>query len=144
MHGDYRLGNCILAESGTIAAVVDWEISTLGEPIADLAYLLTSWARPDDRNGSLTGSESAPSAADGFWEGHELLDRYARQSGRDVSHIGYHLAFNHWRYACIAQGVLSRQRGGALGDAKTTDLDAMAVAIRERAALAVTLLAAGP
>ncbi|HWL44914.1 MAG TPA: phosphotransferase family protein [Ilumatobacter sp.] len=143
VHGDYRLGNCILAESGAVAAVVDWEISTLGDPLADVAYLLTTWARPAGPVGRLHGAELSPSMAEGFAEPEQLLARYAERSGRDVGGIAFHLAFNHWRYACIAQGVRSRQLDGAQGDAPTADLKAMAIAVRERAALALRTLAAG-
>jgi aminoglycoside phosphotransferase (APT) family kinase protein len=140
VHGDFRLGNCILTGSGAVAAIVDWEISTLGDPLADVAYLLTTWARPVGAIGRLDGAALSPSMADGFADADQLLERYAARSGRDVSQIAFHLAFNHWRYACIVQGVRSRHMHGAMGDAPTTDLDAMAVAVRQRAALAIATL----
>ncbi|MEQ1704215.1 MAG: phosphotransferase family protein, partial [Ilumatobacteraceae bacterium] len=84
VHGDYRLGNCITGPSGAIAAVLDWEISTLGDPLADLAYCLNTWARPDNNLGGLLDSRSAPTMADGFPSTAEFLDRYSERSGRDV------------------------------------------------------------
>lgn len=132
-HGDYRLGNCITSAEGPITAVLDWEISTLGDPLADLAYCLNTWARPDNAIGTLAGSETLPSMADGFPSTDDLLRRYADRSGRDVSRIGYYTAFNHWKYACIVQGVLSRYRSGALGDPSSVDLDGFARSIDQRA-----------
>jgi aminoglycoside phosphotransferase (APT) family kinase protein len=140
VHGDYRLGNCIVAADGSIAAVVDWEISTVGDPLADLAYLLVTWARPGTVVGELDGAATEPTMADGFPSVEELVDRYSVRSGRDLSTIDYYLAFNHWRYACITQGVLHRYLEGARGDTTGVDLDGFATAVVERAALATRAL----
>lgn len=139
VHGDYRLGNCIVHRDGSVAAVVDWEISTLGDPLADLAYLLVTWARPGTAAGELEG-DGAPTMAEGFASAEELLRRYEARSGRDVSGIGYYLAFNHWRYACIVQGVVARHGSAALGDPSEADLGRFAAAVRRRAAQAAAAL----
>jgi len=136
VHGDYRLGNCITGADGHIAAVLDWEISTLGDPLADLAYCLNDWARPDNAIGRLTDSADLATMADGFDSAAAMLSRYADRSRRDVTDIGYYVAFNHWRYACIAQGVLSRYRSGARGSTDKVDLDGFARSVELRAALA--------
>lgn len=113
-HGDYRIGNCITSFDGPIAAVLDWEISTLGDPLADLGYLLNTWPRPND---PVDGRDALlPSLAEGMPERADLIERYARRSGRDVSGIGWYCAFNRWKSSCILQGVLARYLGGALGD----------------------------
>ena len=113
-HGDYRLGNCITFFDGPIAAVLDWEISTLGDPLADLSYLLNTWTRPGDAAEQADGS-TAPSLLEGFPERDELTQRYAVRSGRDVSDLSWYLAFNHFKSACIIGGVLARYLEGARG-----------------------------
>lgn len=121
VHGDYRIGNCITSFEGPIAAVLDWEISTLGDPLADLGYLLNSWHRPGDP-GADQNYLVSPSLADGYPERDELVARYAARSGRDVSNIGFYVAFNHWKSTCIIQGVLSRYLAGAKGEDHGVDL----------------------
>jgi aminoglycoside phosphotransferase (APT) family kinase protein len=120
VHGDFRLGNCITnTTTGKIVAVLDWEISTLGDPMADLGYLITTWVRRQGEIGN--GDESAaPTLAEGFLDTQPLVDRYAAASGLDVSDLPWYTAFNHWKGACIIQGVVTRYRAGAKGD---TELD---------------------
>ncbi len=120
VHGDFRLGNCITdPATGLIVAVLDWEISTLGDPMADLGYLVTTWVRNTTDIGN--GDESAaPTLADGFLDVEPLVARYTATSGLDISDLPWYTAFNHWKGACIIQGVVTRYRGGAKG---STDLD---------------------
>ena len=113
VHGDYRLGNCITdPEEGKIVAVLDWEICTLGDPLADVGYVLATWTQSTDRVASTPG---APSLVSGFPNREEILERYAKRSGRDLSKIGYYVAFSLWKSACIVEGVYARYLGGALG-----------------------------
>ncbi len=109
VHGDYGLHNCLSHHSGRIAAVVDWEISTLGDPLADLAYALNTWA---DENDPLPVREDGPTQAPGFPTKTELLERYASRTGRDVSGIDFYVSFNHWKTVCIIQGVYARYMAG--------------------------------
>jgi len=117
-HGDYRLGNVAVGPDGTVRAVFDWELATLGDPLADLGWLIASWARPDD---AVTATLPGPSLVDGFPERDELVDRYARRSGRDVGDLAFYVAFARWRSACIGAGVYSRYVGGAMGGAAEAD-----------------------
>ncbi|MBI2962247.1 MAG: phosphotransferase family protein [Deltaproteobacteria bacterium] len=118
VHGDYRLGNCITdPRTGRILAVLDWEICTLGDPLADLGYVLATWTQSTD---PLAGTPGAPSLAPGFPNREEVVERYTRRSGRDVSKIDFYLAFSQWKSACIVEGVYARYLGGALGK---TDVD---------------------
>jgi aminoglycoside phosphotransferase (APT) family kinase protein len=113
VHGDYRLGNCMVSrETGAVVGVLDWELCTLGDLMADVGYLLVyytdatqEWSRAND-----------PSGAGGFPTRQSLLDRYAAGSGRDISGVAYYEAFSCWRLACIAEGVLARYKSGAMGD----------------------------
>ncbi len=111
VHGDYRLDNTVLDDSGNVLAILDWEICTLGDPLADLGLLMVYWAEPEDRDQSLIGV--APTVLPGFARRSELLDRYAALTGRDVSGIAYYRAFGFWKLACILQGVHVRYAGGA-------------------------------
>lgn len=109
VHGDYGLHNCLAAPEGYVSAVLDWEISTLGDPLADLAYALNTWSEPGE---TLTLKDDAPTEEPGFATRKELLARYAERSGRDLSGIGYYSAFNFWKTACIIQGVYARYMQG--------------------------------
>jgi aminoglycoside phosphotransferase (APT) family kinase protein len=108
VHGDYGLHNC-LSREGAVAAVLDWEISTLGDPLADLAYALNRF--PDPADGAVPDPASA-TAPPGFPTRAELAERYAERSGRDLANLAYYRAFNHWKSACILQGVYARYREG--------------------------------
>jgi aminoglycoside phosphotransferase (APT) family kinase protein len=111
-HGDFRLGNLAVAPDGRVQAVFDWELATLGDPLADLGWLLASWGRPgDDPPPTIRG----PTTADGFPERDELVRRYAGRSDRDVGELDYYVAFARWRSACIGAGVYTRYVGGVMG-----------------------------
>jgi aminoglycoside phosphotransferase (APT) family kinase protein len=111
VHGDYRLDNTVLDDTGTVQAILDWEICTLGDPLADVGLLLVYWAEPGDGDQALLGV--APTTVPGFPRRADLLARYAEASGRDVSHIAYYRSFGFWKLACILQGVHVRYAGGA-------------------------------
>jgi aminoglycoside phosphotransferase (APT) family kinase protein len=113
VHGDYRLDNCMLDVDGAVAAVLDWELCTLGDPLADVGLLCVYWTDPGEP--AQTGLPSG-TTVDGFATKAELVARYAELSGRDTSDIGYYVAFGYWKLACILQGVYARYTGGAMGD----------------------------
>lgn len=116
VHGDYRLDNCLLGPDGSIAAVLDWELCTLGEPMADLGLLFVYWSEAGD---AMRIHDDAATTLPGFWDRRRLLDHYARLTGRDVSSIDYFVALGYWKLACILQGVLVRFRAGAMGEGST-------------------------
>ncbi|MBI2706490.1 MAG: phosphotransferase family protein [Actinobacteria bacterium] len=120
VHGDYRLDNCLVGADSTVAAVLDWEICTLGDPLADLGLLLVYWGDRDDPSPS---RNSAPTTLDGFPTPHDVLQRYAERSGRDVSQIDYYVAFGFWKLACIVEGVYARYVGGAMGKRDDTSFE---------------------
>jgi aminoglycoside phosphotransferase (APT) family kinase protein len=113
VHGDYRLDNCLLRPDGTIAAVLDWELCTLGDPLADVGLLLVYWTERDDPHPALL---DASTTLEGFPTRTELVERYARASGRDVSAVDYYVAFGYWKLACILEGVYARYKGGVMGE----------------------------
>ncbi len=118
VHGDYRLGNMI-SGAGDIVAVLDWELCTLGDAMADVGYLMNNWVTPDEPS---TGT-SAPTQAGGFASRSQMLDWYADASGRDLSQVDYYRAFSYWRLAAISEGVLNRYLRGVMADAEETDTD---------------------
>lgn len=136
VHGDYRLGNCITDRAGGIAAILDWEICTLGDPLADVGYMLVTWAEPGDEH---QGISMAPSMAPGFATKHELLERYASASDLDLSPIRFYVAFNHWKSACINEGVYARYVKGQK-PAGGVDVDAIGAAVDVQARLAAQAL----
>jgi len=120
VHGDYRLDNTVLNETGHVKAILDWEICTLGDPMADLGMLLCYWSEPQDLTSVLLGA--APTTAEGFATREQVLKAYARHSTLDVSHVAYYQAFGYWKLACIMQGVFARYRAGATaGDQGSVD-----------------------
>jgi aminoglycoside phosphotransferase (APT) family kinase protein len=116
VHGDYRLDNAIVTPAGDVAAVVDWELCTLGDPLADLGLLLDYWAQPGDEVVPLT---RAPTLAAGFPTREELAARYAERSGRDIAQLDFFVALGYWKLAAILEGVYARYAAGAYGE--TTD-----------------------
>ena len=132
VHGDYRLDNCLVGDDGRIAAVLDWEICTLGDPLADVGLLMVYWTDPDDESAALL---TAPTQLPGFQRRADLLQRYAERSGRDVSAIDYYTAFGYWKLACIVEGVYARYRGGAMGS-EASGFEAFATQVERLAAAA--------
>ena len=118
-HGDFRFGNCLTnVDEGRIDAVLDWELCTLGDPLADLGYLGVYWHDGTAK----TVRANDPTSAGGFPTYTDLVERYARRTGRDISGIGYYIAFGCWRLAVISEGVYSRYVHGAMGDGGDFDI----------------------
>jgi aminoglycoside phosphotransferase (APT) family kinase protein len=115
VHGDYRLGNLIIGEGTepTIAAILDWEMSTRGDPLTDLAHLLVYWAPTCGRT---THESQEISQQPGFLTTAELTEAYTARSGRDVSKLDFYLGFEHWRAAVIKEGIYHRVLRGDAGD----------------------------
>lgn len=112
-HGDFRFGNCLTdVATGRIVAVLDWELCTLGDPLADLGYIGVYWTD----HGHPLLREVDPSGIEGFPNYVDLVQRYADRTGRDVSNVGYYRAFSSWRLAIISEGVFARFTKGAMGD----------------------------
>jgi aminoglycoside phosphotransferase (APT) family kinase protein len=98
---------------GTVRAVFDWELATSGDPMADLGWLAASWEAPGDET---PPTVPGPSTTPGFPARVQLVARYARLSGRDVSNLPYWVAFSRWRAACIGAGVRARYLAGHMAD----------------------------
>ncbi|MGD9701376.1 MAG: phosphotransferase family protein [Acidimicrobiia bacterium] len=133
VHGDYRLDNCMVDDDGNVIAVLDWEICTLGDPLADVGLLMVYHTGPDDEPSAWAGQATT---APGFPNRAELLARYAEVSGRDVSNIDVYVAFAFWKLACILEGVYARYLGGALGERDPAELEPFKLQVDEAAAQA--------
>jgi aminoglycoside phosphotransferase (APT) family kinase protein len=127
VHGDFRLDNVLvtLAPEPAITAVVDWEMATLGDPLADLGLTLVYWTDPGeggwlapagvpaDAPGLSTDGTTSP----GFWTRAEFAAWYARRTGRDISQIGYYVAFGFFKLAVVLEGINARyQLGQTVGE----------------------------
>jgi aminoglycoside phosphotransferase (APT) family kinase protein len=120
VHGDYRLDNCMVNDAGDVVAVLDWEICTLGDPLADLGLLMVYWTGPGDEESAWAGAQTT---LEGFYNRRDLATRYAQVSGRDISNIDFYVAFAFWKLACILEGVYARYLGGALGERSAEELE---------------------
>jgi aminoglycoside phosphotransferase (APT) family kinase protein len=109
VHGDCGPHNALFLQSGDISALLDWEIATLGDPLADLAYTINAWVGPGDEAVDLLNPATA---IPGFPRRGEVLKRYVALTRADVSNLAYYRAFNYWKRACIVQGVYARYRIG--------------------------------
>jgi len=111
VHGDYRLDNVIFSPGprGKVAAVIDWEMATLGDPLADLGLMLVYW---DPVTAAVTGTEHAITANSGFPRIAELIEWYAAATGMDTSELGFHVAFGYFKLAVIAEGIHARFLAG--------------------------------
>jgi len=148
VHGDYRLDNTIMSADGRIMAVLDWELCTLGDPLADVGTLLAYWAEDGDAQGQaapspavVTMAQSAATGLPGFPTRREIADRYAASSGRDLTNIGFYMAFAYWKLACILEGVFVRYAANAMGTG-ASDADVLGPGVEDRARRALQALQA--
>ncbi len=125
VHGDFRLDNVILGRyDTTVRAVVDWEMSTLGDPVADLAVMLVYWSRPGDRLRRRVGVSSGVTNGPGFWDRSALVGTYVEVSGRDVSHLETCIGLACLKLAVIMESIHYRTlRGQQLGAAAEAGVD---------------------
>jgi aminoglycoside phosphotransferase (APT) family kinase protein len=110
VHGDFRVDNVLIAPGPPprIAAVVDWEMSTLGDPLADLALTLVYWADPRDTDWVDVEVGATVTSAPGFLTREQFAAAYAARSGRDLTGIGYYMAFGCFKLAVVLEGINAR------------------------------------
>ena len=118
VHGDYRLDNCMMSVDGPVAAVLDWELCTLGDALADLAGMISSISSQVD------GSSELASTTEGFLNAEEIRQIYGECSDRNLEHLDFYVAFNFWRMACIVEGVYTRYAAGVMGQIDDAAIDA--------------------
>jgi aminoglycoside phosphotransferase (APT) family kinase protein len=118
VHGDYRLDNALLAPEppARILAIVDWEMATIGDPLADLGYLLSFWSEIDDPPFTLGDAAWQMSAQPGFSTRAELVQRYAQRTQREVAHLDFYTALAIWKLAILLEGSYKRYLSGTTDD----------------------------
>jgi len=107
VHGDYRLDNTMLApdDPGRIVAVLDWEMATLGDPLADVGLFLVYWGRDQT---TFAGADPSKAPGAGFLTRDEITERYGRESGRDVSQLDFYEMLASYKLAIILEGIHAR------------------------------------
>ena len=120
VHGDFRIDNLIYrADAPKVAAVLDWELSTLGDPLADFTYLLMNWAMPSDRRSGLAGFDLR---ALGIPDRDEVAALYCELTGRAaIPDLDWYFAYNLFRLTAILQGIAGRMRDGTAASAHAAD-----------------------
>ncbi|MCH6264639.1 phosphotransferase family protein [Neobacillus citreus] len=121
VHNDFKLNNMMFSSNnpGEVVGVFDWELSTIGDPLTDLASAIAYWTQPDEENSGLTSVTTNP----GFLSRKEMLERYAQKSGRDISNIDYYLTFAFYKIAVILQQLYYRWSIGEAPDERFGKLD---------------------
>ncbi|MCJ7437559.1 MAG: phosphotransferase family protein [Acidimicrobiia bacterium] len=123
VHGDYRFDNVVLGPDHHVAAVLDWELCTIGDAVADACWSLLYWIDPGD---ALPFLDSAPTLAPVFPRRADAAARYATRSGRDLDSLGWFSVFGYWKMACIVEGVYARRLEGARGGGAQGDPSSIA------------------
>ena len=118
VHGDYRLGNVMMADSAPaeLVAIFDWELSTIGDPLADLGYMTVTWVEPGDPQDTMFANLNAVTRRDGFLTREELIARYEERSGRSMSALNWYQALALWKAAVFMEGNYKRFQAGSSDD----------------------------
>jgi aminoglycoside phosphotransferase (APT) family kinase protein len=120
VHGDYRIDNMIFAPSEPrVAAVLDWELSTLGDPLADFTYFLSHWVMPPEGRSGLAGLDLAQLGIPSMEEAVELYCRLTNRNG--LPELNWYFSYNMFRLACITQGIAGRVRDGTASSARAME-----------------------
>jgi aminoglycoside phosphotransferase (APT) family kinase protein len=119
VHGDYRLGNVMVADAAPprVTAIFDWELSTIGDPLADVGYLTVTWVEPDDPEDTMFANLNAVTRRDGFLTREELVAHYEERSGRSMSALNWYQALALWKAAVFMEGNYKRFQAGNSDDA---------------------------
>ena len=120
VHGDYRIDNVVFDGDGTLTAVLDWELATLGDPLADFSYLAMQWMMPADGGAGLGGLDLAALGIPGL---DEIAERYSARSGVPVANrLDWYFAYNLFRLTGIVQGIKKRVLDGTASHAEAAEM----------------------
>jgi len=118
VHGDYRLGNVMMGESvpAELVAIFDWELSTIGDPLADVGYLTVTWVEQEDPQDTMFANLGAVTRREGFLTREGLIARYEERSGRSVAALNWYQALALWKAAVFMEGNYKRFQAGSTDD----------------------------
>ena len=135
VHGDYRLGNLMVAAEppGRVVCIFDWELATIGDPLADVGYLTVTWAQAGDPDEMAFGSLSAATRKEGFPTRDELVERYESETGRSVAALNWYQALALWKAAVFMEGNYKRFVAGSTDDEYLGLFDEGVPALAEKA-----------
>jgi len=135
VHGDYRLGNVMVADDDPtrLVAVFDWELATIGDPLADLGYLTVTWVAPDDEGDTMFSALSAVTRQEGFPTRDQIVARYEQRSGRSMHALHWYQALALWKAAVFMEGNYKRFLAGASDDSFMAFFDEGVPALAEKA-----------
>ena len=122
IHNDYKLNNLVLdpEDLTEVRAVLDWEMATVGDPLFDLAVSLSYWIEPDDPD-ELKAVMPTVTVTPGFMTRKEFIDRYEKESGRDLSDMHWYVVFGYFKLAAILQQIFARWKNGQTEDERFAD-----------------------
>jgi aminoglycoside phosphotransferase (APT) family kinase protein len=117
VHGDYKLDNVMFSASApTLVAILDWEMSTLGDPLADLGWMISFWREEGDPIDGVFGDLGSVTALPGFRSRQHLIDRYVERTGRDVRALDWYVVLAIWKLAILLEGSYARHLAGMTDD----------------------------
>jgi aminoglycoside phosphotransferase (APT) family kinase protein len=125
VHGDYKLDNVVLAPQtpARVMAILDWEMSTIGDPLADLGYLLSFWREPGDPPEAVLGEQVSLTRAQGFPSRAEMVARYRERTGRDTGDLTWYVVLAIWKLAILLEGSYARHLTGVTDDPFFAELE---------------------
>jgi aminoglycoside phosphotransferase (APT) family kinase protein len=135
VHGDYRLGNVMVADEppARVVSVFDWELATIGDPLADVGYMTVTWVAPDDPDDTMFSSLSGVTRQQGFPTRAELIARYEQRSGRSMHALHWYQALALWKAAVFMEGNYKRFLAGNSDDSFMAFFDEGVPALAEKA-----------
>jgi len=135
VHGDYRLGNVMVGPDSParVVAIFDWELATIGDPLADLGYMTVTWVARDDPEDTMFSSLSAVTRAEGFPSREQMIARYEERSGRSMAALNWYQALALWKAAVFMEGNYKRFLAGASDDSFLAIFDEGVPALAEKA-----------
>jgi len=118
VHGDYKLDNVMFAVEAParLISILDWEMSTLGDPLADLGWMISFWREPEDPSDELFAESTGVTEQPGFKRRAELIDRYAEKTGRAVGSLDWYQVLAIWKLAILLEGSYARHLAGMTDD----------------------------
>lgn len=140
IHYDYKLNNTMFSEDfSQITGLFDWEMTTVGDPLADLGVAMCYWLQADDPDLLKNGFGKPPvTVMDGFYTRDEFIESYAKKSGRDVSKINFYLTFAYFKLAVICQQIYYRYKKGQTSDPRFAHFDKLIKSLIQYALLTAT------